>query len=851
MTALAGQFPYFPRTRYSIKDKPGSKYSAVDWNWIWGRLVNPAPAPSDPLERDGVIFSDYRGHLARSHATQREVGLFYAQWADFDHGDTPLEVIQEAVRSIMGNVLFFQYTTASAGGIRTEPDQSRCGKWTAAAGTVKLKSRLIIPQSRPIAGQSFEDFQKALNDALSRHGLFPDDVNEGPGQLCYLPLRGQYYHYLCNNAPILEQNPLREAARANFEARMALEQQQRSRQMKAGQRDEGRFSFLGAFRAKHPTEEVLVDCGFVTKNGRDWHHPAQSTETYSTRLHDDGSIYSLSGSVKSWGGRNGFFWDGFDLLVHLKLGGNRQALEDYARGLVVEQEAKLLGWDGSCPAQEHMDWFLQHGTWLFYNLSVSGTAVGHGAMTQALEASNLAAEQIALNIDVDDSVGNNDEWDLGWPPGLVGELAKWIYLRSSRPIKQFSIAAALYFFSVAGRRYNVNGDGLNLYMLLVADTGRGKGVVKSAIDRLTAEISRQANNPTLSMPFDQEVPVSEAGIRSALMEQNPICAYEEELGLTIKPLTMIKASSNDIGLRKVMTRLFDSGQFRKLGKKKASKEENTKALIDMPCFTLAGDTQPDTYKSLISSNMIDSGFAPRMIPFFYTGLRKYHNEESERYKLPPAELIAPLRKLLEYVTSPNQEVVDVVISPEAKDQLKTLDVRFTDKINAGTPGAEMYNRADRVILRIAALLALGKNMVNPVVDLSCMEYAEAVVLAGMNETNKILATGGGGAGESVRIHKLREAVTVFVSGALSPDVKIGTYKTPKSIVDNKNMINENYLIIRLGNLADFAGEGSKTKEQNVRDAIREAMTQGIIEESTNIVLDKRTKQKVYQIGSDW
>lgn len=58
------------------------------------------------------------------------------------------------------------------------------------------------------------------------------------------------------------------------------------------------------------------------------------------------------------------------------------------------------------------------------------------------------------------------------PPGLVGEIAQFIYQSAPRPVPEIAIAGAMGLMAgICGRAYNVSGTGLNQYILLLAKTG--------------------------------------------------------------------------------------------------------------------------------------------------------------------------------------------------------------------------------------------------------------------------------------------------------------------------------------------------------------------------------------------
>lgn len=778
----------------------GSPYRTISAADIYTMAVNPGSYAkgSGPW----IIPSSYHEFDSRSHEVQRDKGWFHWLAADIDNGSPPLAQVQSAVSTVLGSVYALIYSTASS----TEVNR----KW-----------RVLVPVATALTGVEYRAYQTALFDALEATGLILDRALQRPGQLIYLPNRGVYYEHATLGAQFLSPKLHPMAGRAKLYLTLAKEGAGRSRQ-------EGSRSHLAAFRRRHTVASLLAVYGYTQRGNSDhWRSPYQTSGSYATQDLGDG-WFSLSQSDAAADlGRasaHGRYGDQFDLYVHYTCRGDYALGERYARQCLAEEDEARYGeatsqhgkevWDGVCRAQSER------------------------------------SRQVVQTIQLDESEGNNEEWNIGWPPGLVGELAKWIYASSSRPVKQYSIAAALYFFSVTGRKYNVDGKGLNIYVMLVGGTGRGKGVVKTAVDRAVESLVSASQDPTLGAPFNYEVAVSEAGIRKGLSKQNPMCVYEEELGMTLLPLTSPRATANDLGLRKVITRLFDSGEGAKLGIKQASSQDNTKEMVHMPAFSLVGDTQPQVFRGLIGNGMVDTGFAPRMVPFFYYGKRSYHNEDSDNHQDPPPGLIESLKSVVEFCLRSSDAVVRVKWLPEVRQEYKQLDVEYTDKINAGEVGAEMFNRAGMIVARIAALLAVGVNHLDPVITDECYRYAKRVVWQGLQESQRILSTGGGGVGESVRLYHIREAIRQFI--AMDTSVKIKSYKTPKSVACERHIINERYFLLKFKASADFAATGNGTTEQNIREAVEEAVRQEILEPFTDLMkVDKRSTQKLYTIGEGY
>ena len=80
--------------------------------------------------------------------------------------------------------------------------------------------------------------------------------------------------------------------------------------------------------------------------------------------------------------------------------------------------------------------------------------------------------------------------DLEYPFGLTGDIARFLYKSANRPFREVAITGALGLMAaITGRAYSINGSGLNLYLTLLAKTGRGKEAMKSGTGRLMKAVS--------------------------------------------------------------------------------------------------------------------------------------------------------------------------------------------------------------------------------------------------------------------------------------------------------------------------------------------------------------------------
>jgi hypothetical protein len=75
------------------------------------------------------------------------------------------------------------------------------------------------------------------------------------------------------------------------------------------------------------------------------------------------------------------------------------------------------------------------------------------------------------------------------PPGLLGEIARFIHDAAPRPVPEIALAASIGLMAgICGRAYNISNTGLNQYVLLLAPTGTGKEAMASGISRLMSAV---------------------------------------------------------------------------------------------------------------------------------------------------------------------------------------------------------------------------------------------------------------------------------------------------------------------------------------------------------------------------
>lgn len=322
----------------------GRPYGVISWGEIRKLIDTPAACEKD--DAPFVVLSSYVECDGRTHAVQREFGVFGGLAVDIDEGDHSLSDVLEAVRSVLGEVTAEIYSSASA--------SPECRKW-----------RVLIPLFRPISGADYDDTQKALYDLLLEQGLKCDIALARTGQPIFLPnvppqRRGEngeplFYQSCHVDGPLLDLDDTSTIVVARYARRQkaAAEEAERLARRAANQKKkQARIEATGDdfdpvehFNSRHTVEEMLRRYKFEKSPSKKRNHyrsPLSKSGSFSTEDRGDHWV-----TVSSWAhdhnvgfvSKSGNRWgDAFSLFVHFEHGGNRAAAvrsyaEDVGRSL--------------------------------------------------------------------------------------------------------------------------------------------------------------------------------------------------------------------------------------------------------------------------------------------------------------------------------------------------------------------------------------------------------------------------------------------------------------------------------------------------------------------------------------
>ncbi|MWV11156.1 DUF3987 domain-containing protein [Pseudomonas sp. R-28-1W-6] len=351
------------------------------------------------------------------------------------------------------------------------------------------------------------------------------------------------------------------------------------------------------------------------------------------------------------------------------------------------------------------------------------------------------------------------------PPGLVGDIAQYIFQSAIRPVPEVALVAALGLVAgISSRSYNVSQTGLNLYLILLGKTGVGKEGGKQGINRLIAAV-----RPQVPM-VDQYVGPSAFASGQALVKhfnEQP-CFYSvlDEFGHTLKRITAPKASGAELALHKELLALYShSGPEDFIGVQAHSDKEKNTAVVRSPGLTIIGESTPDVFFDCLDSALIQDGLVPRLLVVEYAGGRPPRNRQAGGK--PAATLVKRLVDLVTVAiqTGQNGRSATVELSADAEDMLDAFDSECDDHINrGGSTEVQLWNRAHLNALRVAAVLAVGSSPHTPVVNTEHARWAIDFVRRSLSTVQSRFDRGeAGGSDMSKAEAVLHKAVQAFLT----------------------------------------------------------------------------------------
>lgn len=363
----------------------------------------------------------------------------------------------------------------------------------------------------------------------------------------------------------------------------------------------------------------------------------------------------------------------------------------------------------------------------------SGVSEADGDTTPTPESAVVTSDALDTGLEQFERDFNYDP-----PPGLIGEVAQWIYDQAPYPVREIALGGALGIMAgICGQAYNVSNTGLNQYVLVLAQTGAGKEAMASGITKLMGEVALTV--PTAS-EFIGPGQIASGQALVAYMGENKgsILSIMGEFGLRLQQMSGARASTNDIGIRATLLDLYNkSGAGNWYQVTVYRKKEERIPAIWAPNFSMLGESTPERFYEALSEDMIYEGFVPRMTIIDYKGKRTPYNITHASATL-DARLIEAIASLCAYCkTSMGLKTPTVVaFDTNGNDLQITFREYCSAKLNADNADEilrQLWTRAHVKAMKLAALRAVGINRTNPIITYNDMKWAIGFVLTDINQ----------------------------------------------------------------------------------------------------------------------
>lgn len=319
------------------------------------------------------------------------------------------------------------------------------------------------------------------------------------------------------------------------------------------------------------------------------------------------------------------------------------------------------------------------------------------------------------------------------PPGLVGEIAQFIYAAAPRPVPEIALAGALGLMSgIVGRSYNISGTGLNQYVLLLAPTGTGKEAIASGIDKLMGAVVKLVPS-AVDFIGPGEIASSQAAIKYMSRGSTSFVSIVGEFGIYLQQMASTNAPPHLMGLRRFLLDAYNkSGEGKVLRPSIYSdKDKNTGSII-APAFSLMGESTPEKFYEGLHEGLISEGLLPRFTMIEYLGERPKLNEAHSKMQ-PSFELVERLSQVCAHSLMLNSQhkAIHIQVTPEAMELFNKFNAHCDLNINSSEREIRrhLWNRAHIKALKLAGVVAVGNNPYDPTIGEDVANWAINLVVS--------------------------------------------------------------------------------------------------------------------------
>jgi hypothetical protein len=426
-----------------------------------------------------------------------------------------------------------------------------------------------------------------------------------------------------------------------------------------------------------------------------------------------------------------------------------------------------------------------------------------------------------------------------FPPGLLGECAHWALATSPRPVPEIAFATALAVIcAICGRAFNIKGQGLNQYILIIGYTGSGKDVAQS-FPELFYNTLRPHVAAIDSFRGPSELASAPGFIKWLERAQSVLCTFGE-IGLLLAQMAKANAHANLVGIKRILLQVYSkSGRDGAFGATAYSDKDKNTQVIHRPAATIIGESTPEDFYGNLDDGLVSSGLIPRFMVFEYLGDQVELSKSFAAYR-PCRQMVQRLADLAGQCLALNHngQHCDVALTSDAETLFVAYEKFARDKLNAASTEniRHLWNRAHLKALKLAAVQAVGGNPNAPVIGPNCAQWATEIIT---NQTLRLVAkfaNGDVGTQAGNQSKQEREAIRVIAEYCTKPWPECAKYHGTEDM-HRAGVITQAHIQQRLSATVAFKDDARGAKEALTRtlkslleaDILREIPTAQMIQ----------------------
>lgn len=312
------------------------------------------------------------------------------------------------------------------------------------------------------------------------------------------------------------------------------------------------------------------------------------------------------------------------------------------------------------------------------------------------------------------------------PPGMIGEITRWVERNANKPVPVFAVQTALAFGSIVlARRFKtVYNNWSSLYFLNIGVSAGGKEHGKWSLEALCEQCG-------MGGQVSGDGYTSSSGVVSALLSKPAHITVWDEFGKVLEQLSAKNGSSPAMGTMKSLIEawgrcdgILRPQAYSQFHMKAHEKKESEEKIVYNPALTLYAMTVPGPFFDSIGSAAAKDGFLNRFI-IVESKMERQPNKLRKKEAVP--ESIKQWVKELHTVSAGlvdaaknsamSPEPIEVGIDPAVMELFGAFDVECLGLMDQYEESglAEMFGRCCEMSLRLAMIIAAGRSTAIPMV----------------------------------------------------------------------------------------------------------------------------------------